>query len=253
MILPSETHDWRNRCIRLDQVDSTNAHLINMLKSEDVLEGTSVVTDFQLDGRGQRGKGWSAQQGKSLCFSIVLYPDFIAPNGQFTLNMMISVALLKALKTYVEDLSIKWPNDIYYGEQKLAGILIQNIIAAEKIDNSVVGIGVNVNETSFPDDLPNPVSLNNILDVDLEIEQVHQRIVAEIQILYDHLKMVDFQLIQNFYLDHLFGLNVEREYVVGEIKHIGSIAGISAQGKLQVFMGQDIKEFQFGDIEYVFE
>lgn len=141
---------------------STNAVLSAM---PDAPEGTVVVTNCQTAGRGQRGNSWEAEPGKNLTFSLLLRPG-IAASQQFELSMLVSLAIVEVLDRYIAPLKakIKWPNDIYVGDRKICGILIENTLCDAAIERSIAGIGINVNQREFVSDAPNPVSLIHLTD-----------------------------------------------------------------------------------------
>ena len=156
-----------------NNIDSTNSYLQNLLdKGEDVADNV-VVTDFQTSGKGQGRNIWQSEDGKNLLFSIALDMSFLKAEDQFLLTQMVSVAMINVLKKYLpeENLFIKWPNDIYFNDRKIAGILIKNEIKGVMLGTSIIGIGLNVNQTSFDESLPNPISMKMITGkyYDLEI------------------------------------------------------------------------------------
>lgn len=175
--------------ILLDHAESTNnvAATMSVAKAP---HGTAVYTYRQTAGRGQRGNSWESEPLKNLTFSLVLRPAAIPVQGQFSLSMAVSLAIVEALDGIVPTpslLKIKWPNDIYYGNKKLAGILIENSIAGQNIARSIVGIGLNVNQTAFLSDAPNPVSLAQIChtehDCDALLEHIALAILSKIDAL----------------------------------------------------------------------
>ncbi len=148
--------------LHFEQIDSTNHYLKTICDESSVAELTTVVADYQSSGRGQRGNSWESEAGKNLIFSFVLYPTFLEARRQFLLSQLISLALKEELDRYAEGFSIKWPNDIYWHEQKIAGILIENDLTGCCLGRSIAGIGLNVNQIVFQSTAPNPVSLYQI-------------------------------------------------------------------------------------------
>jgi len=145
--------------ISFDSLPSTNNELKNRLKTNDLSEFTTILTSYQTNGRGQQSNVWESADGLNLTFSVLLKPVFLEPALQFYLSKIVALALTDVLMKYVDELSIKWPNDIYVGEKKIAGILIENSLMGSCIDTCVVGIGLNVNQLSFQSSAPNPISL----------------------------------------------------------------------------------------------
>ncbi len=133
-----------------------------------------LYTAFQTAGRGQAGNGWESEEGKNLLCSILLPPN----KNLYFLNIAIGVALLRVIG---EDFTIKWPNDIYFGDKKVAGILIENAIIGNEIKYSIAGIGLNVNQTTFVSDAPNPVSLKQIRGQEYDIERLMNHLFETVQ------------------------------------------------------------------------
>ena len=141
--------------MHIDETDSTNRWL------KDHGEGTMVVaTDYQTAGKGCGSNAWESERGKNLTFSMLIHPDGIAAREQFRITEVVSVALCRTLQPYIYNkVEIKWPNDIYVGDRKLCGILIENRLQGNVIVDCIIGIGLNVNQRVFLSDAPNPVSM----------------------------------------------------------------------------------------------
>ncbi|MFP4556313.1 MAG: biotin--[acetyl-CoA-carboxylase] ligase [Bacteroidales bacterium] len=146
------------KIIWLDEVSSTNDYA-NAISKDVETHGVVVVANFQDEGRGQRGNSWESEQGKNLLCSILLWPTFLEVQNQFLLSKVASLAVCDVLKSKVANVSIKWPNDIYVNNCKIGGILIENSFSSPYLDSSIVGLGVNLNQKDFLQDLPNPTSL----------------------------------------------------------------------------------------------
>ena len=142
--------------IHISETNSTNNYLQTLCARQKVEELTTVVADFQTSGRGQRGNSWESEPLKNLLFSFVLFPDFLEARCQFLISQIISLAIKEELSTYTEDISIKWPNDIYWKEKKICGILIENDLMGRNICQSIAGIGININQEEFYS--PAPIS-----------------------------------------------------------------------------------------------
>ena len=143
--------------IWLDSVDSTNDEARRHISEIDNLSVVSALE--QTEGRGQHGNRWSSQPGENLTFSLVVKNFMIKANEQHAISQVTALSLVALLSMYGIDARIKWPNDIYVGDEKICGILIENSLKGQEIDWSIIGIGLNVNQTEFPDDLPNPISM----------------------------------------------------------------------------------------------
>ena len=160
--------------IHLDQTVSTNSYLNTLCEHEEVPDFTVVWADFQTAGRGQRGNSWESNAGENLTFSYVLHPDFVIAQEQFLLSEIAALAVKETLEEYVEYVSIKWPNDIYWKQKKICGMLIENNLTGISIHRSICGVGININQEVFNGSAPNPISLRQIIGrvVDLIDEDV---------------------------------------------------------------------------------
>ncbi|MDR1644883.1 MAG: biotin--[acetyl-CoA-carboxylase] ligase [Tannerellaceae bacterium] len=150
------------RIIRLDETPSTNLYLREYLQKEPLPEGSVVVARSQTAGRGQAGNTWEAAPGENLTFSLVIYPSTTPASRQFIISQTVALALKETLDDYTDGISIKWPNDMYRHDRKICGVLIENSLAGREIQSSIIGIGLNLNQTRFTGNAPNPVSLRQI-------------------------------------------------------------------------------------------
>lgn len=238
-----------NEIIRLVEVDSTNNYA-QKLVLEGAIEGCVVVADKQWEGKGQRGSFWESEDGKNLTFSVVLRPNFLV-SEQFVLNKLVALGLLDLLADLgIKGVSIKWPNDIYIRNKKMAGILIENTVRGNQIKCTVVGIGLNVNQVNFSSNLFNPTSLGLELGKELDLEMVLNRLLFFMEKRYLLLKLGGVGLIDREYLGALYGLNVMRRYRVRDEVVSGKIKGIAKSGKLlmeikEVVVELDLKEVVF--------
>lgn len=156
------------KIVHIDETDSTNRWL------KDHGEGTMVVaTDYQTAGKGCGSNAWESERGKNLTFSMLIHPDGIAAREQFRITEMVSVALCRTLQPYIYNkVEIKWPNDIYVGDRKLCGILIENRLQGNVIVDCIIGIGLNVNQRVFLSDAPNPVSMYQLTGQELDRDEL---------------------------------------------------------------------------------
>ncbi|MNK38085.1 Bifunctional ligase/repressor BirA [compost metagenome] len=241
--------------IKLSAVDSTNNYLKKLTSnSEPVPEGTVIMAEHQFAGRGQLDNVWHAAPGKNLTFSLLLRPSFISVDKQFVLNMLISVALNNVLFKYLPvGLSVKWPNDIYVGDKKIGGILIENILVGSKIKQSIIGIGLNINQSVFANDLKERItSISQILQQDVNLMVLLNEICTQIEQLYLKMKSGAITTLQDLYVSKLYRLNkLEKYSAKGEVFE-GTIEGISAQGLLRIkpFDGQ-VVEFGFKEVTFI--
>ena len=138
-----------------------------------------LATRFQTAGRGQGGNRWESARGKNLLFSLCVHPRRVSAKGQYVLSMAVAVGMVNGLRTLIEgtgELKVKWPNDIYVGHRKLSGILIENRLRGTQIAQSIVGIGLNVNQQTFVSDAPNPVSLRQLTGTEHDVERLLEKL-----------------------------------------------------------------------------
>lgn len=193
--------------IRLEETESTNSYLRDLLKSQHLEEGSVVVADFQTAGRGQVGNSWYSDKGDNLLFSLLIYPTGIPANEQFIISRMVSLAIKNTLDQFADDIRIKWPNDIYWKERKIAGILIENSLQGKIIENSIIGIGLNLNQQIFPVELPNPVSLRQITATEQDKNYILDLLLKEFFLLYRSLQRGEKQVIEDEYMLDLYRAN----------------------------------------------
>jgi BirA family biotin operon repressor/biotin-[acetyl-CoA-carboxylase] ligase len=156
------------RVIHIEETDSTNRWL------KENGEGTMVVmADYQTAGKGCGTNAWESERGKNLTFSMLIHPDGMLAKDQFHITEVVSVAMCKTLQSYIHNkVEIKWPNDIYVGDRKICGILIENRLQGQEIKDCIIGIGLNVNQTEFKSDAPNPVSLRQLTGKETDINEL---------------------------------------------------------------------------------
>jgi BirA family biotin operon repressor/biotin-[acetyl-CoA-carboxylase] ligase len=198
------TKDLSVHIIHLDETDSTNRYLKEMCKNSPTREFTTVYTDFQSAGHGQGSNVWESERGKNLLFSYVLYPDFCPAYQQFYLSQLVSLAIKDTLSEYADGFSIKWPNDIYWHDQKICGILIENELRGEMMQQCIPGIGININQKIFKSDAPNPVSLYQIIQQEKDPKEILERIMQRTLHYYILLKEGEITTITEHYFDSLY-------------------------------------------------
>ena len=218
--------------IQLDAVDSTNDYAAALLKSTKVSSGTSIVTNQQQKGRGQRSNVWTSQSGKNLTFSTIYFSDLLARQS-FYLNIAVSVAVRKALEDLKIIAKIKWPNDILVNGNKICGILIENQISGDKINSSILGVGLNVNQKEFGE-LPNATSIYGELKKEIEVMEVFDQLYGYLDFYLDLLHESNFELLKKHYYEHLFQINEPGDYEDTSGEFRGTIQGINEDGLLLI-------------------
>ncbi len=244
-----------NNVIEYDEVSSTNEMAEKMLSEEKPAEGTVIVARFQQKGRGTGSNTWESRAGENLLFSMILQPGKIKPEEQFVLNKMVSLAVMETVLSFApgKDITIKWPNDIYAGKKKIAGILTKNIISGDAIKNSIIGIGLNVNQVHFSHELPNPVSLKMLTGKTFDLKEVLHHLCKQMEYFYNMVIQGQFHTLDKLYLENLLHYGKKAKYKAQGKYFWGKICGVSNFGHLQVKEKNIIHEFDMKEIEYLFD
>ena len=238
----------------LKEVDSTNDFLKNLVSnSKPVIEGTVIMAENQYAGRGQQQNTWHAEAGKNLTFSVLLKPNFLAIANQFDLTRAVSMGVFDALEPLLGDkLKIKWPNDIYYQDSKLGGMLIENMIQGGQIKNSIIGIGLNVNQQNFAAGLSNAISVKQILHQDYDLKTLLSEICRHVEAWYLKLKAGKIEDVRNTYLNRLYWINEVRQFKTENGIFEGVIKNVRYNGLLVVADNNNTElEFSLKQIEFL--
>ncbi len=213
-------------------LDSTNDSCRKLLNSQDVQEGTVVWAHHQLKGRGLAGSAWESEEGQNLTFSVVLHPLFLKPSDQFYLSMVTSLGITGFLDEFTDNIRIKWPNDIYYDKSKIAGILIENSIMENKITDSILGIGININQTVFGSHIPNPVSLKLVTGQHHPLRAGLESLCEKINHWYLLLMQGKKAEIKNRYTEQLYRLNEKTPFRCNDKVFTGTVRGVDGFGRM---------------------
>lgn len=217
--------------IRFDSLESTNRYC-EALDLAEVEDFTCYWALEQTAGIGQRGNHWASAPGQNLTFSLVLHPTFLPADRQFKLTEALSLALVDLLSTFHFPLSIliKWPNDIYVDGKKICGTLVSTRLQGTEIASAVCGIGLNVNQTEFPDWVPNPTSLALLTGDEYELEPLLLRLLRCVEARYGELKAGND--LEPEYLEHLLNLGVPARYKYNEEEIVATVTGVDPHGRL---------------------
>ncbi|NOY49331.1 MAG: biotin--[acetyl-CoA-carboxylase] ligase [Chlorobi bacterium] len=239
----------------IESLGSTNDYLFDIIAGGDVKEGKIIIARNQLKGKGTSNNKWESEAGKNLTFSILVKPDFIMAENQFVITQIVSLALTNSLSCFLDEdkLKIKWPNDIYYSNGKLAGILIQNIIKGSTISHSVIGIGLNLNQERFYSGAPNPVSMVQIANKTFDPKDVLKKILESFEENYYRFMLFPkTKWLEKSYLDKMFRFNNLSEFTENARAFKGRIKGIDNYGRLIVIKQNGEEKFYgFKEIEFV--
>lgn len=234
--------------IHITETDSTNDCIKKYLR-EDAAEGLVLTTDFQTSGKGQKGNSWESEAGKNLLFSLLLRPADLPIASQFLISMLVSVGVVKYLQQHIDDLSVKWPNDIYYQDKKLGGILIENTWQGSVVASSIVGIGLNVNQSTFKSNAPNPVSMFQIAGKEFDRADVLKGVLQQIEDFYSPFSE---DKIFETYHQLLYRNDGFHHYVADNKEFDARIQKVEKDGRLVLITRNDErKEFYFKEVSFV--
>lgn len=245
--------------IVLPTIDSTNNYAMARAREGLASHGSAYFAIEQTDGKGQRGKNWITHPGENIILSVVLQPEGLYINNQFLLSASVALACYDFFSKYggVENTRIKWPNDVYWQDRKAGGILIEAVLGGSEPDEkksswrwAIVGIGININQTIFSDDLPNPVSLKQITGKTEDVLKLAHELCTFIQKRYSGLHSLPPQDIMEEYNGVLYRLNQPVKLKKGNALFETTIQGVSTMGTL---LTKDVIEraFNFGEVEWI--
>ena len=241
--------------IRYSIIDSTNDEAQRQIQNGVAPKGDFVIrADFQTDGRGQRGNTWHSTNAMNLMFSYVYFPVKLEARHQFMLSQAAALSVAEYLKGKgVNDVSIKWPNDIYVGMKKICGMLIENTVSGHYIRYSIIGIGVNINQTQFPENLPNPTSLANNTGLQYNLDDEFSTIIEILrQKIYDISTANADALMQN-YKSVMLGLDKTLIYRSGGKVFKGIIRDVDHHGMITVEDAEthEAQQYAFNEVNLV--
>lgn len=213
----------------------------------------TIWAEHQTAGRGQRGHTWHSAEGDNLTFSVVLTPTFLPAVEQFLLSEVVALALVATLEEYDIACRIKWTNDIYAGDRKIAGVLIEHFLAGDTLARTTVGIGLNVNQRHFPDDLPNPTSMAVERPATYDREEVLSRFLDNLKRLYTVLEAGNKESVEELYHTTMYHLGERHTYAypTGELFE-ATIRGVRRSGELRLEHADGtVHEYAFKEVEFV--
>ncbi|MEO0341732.1 MAG: biotin--[acetyl-CoA-carboxylase] ligase [Bacteroidota bacterium] len=237
-----------------DVLPSTNTYAQELLSKSRPADGTAIITDHQYQGRGQIGTTWDSEAGQNITLSVILYPKFLQARQQFLLSQAIAIGVSSFIAELVEkEVWIKWPNDIYIEDRKVCGLLIQNAISGRSLQNAIIGIGINLNQTQFADQLKKATSIaietgrhHTVFDILPDLFQAIERN-------YLLLRKGEYDSIRELYLKRLYRYQTWQQYEdnSGQIFR-GRILGVSEQGELQIQSEvETIRSFALKEIKFL--
>lgn len=244
----------------LKTVPSTNKHMHDLLAQNDGLsEGILVLAAHQSAGRGQYGNRWLVEPSKNLTFSFLLKPNMVKMHQHFYLNKVISLGLLEGVKESLmacadfdlEKLKVKWPNDLMYGDKKWAGILIENAIRGSVISQSIVGIGLNVNQRIFDEDHGRGSSPGATFEQEFNLTAILQKVVTQLEKHYLALRSGNLVFIDKSYISNLYQYETSAKYRINDEIIEGKIVAVEPSGHLIVASPSKNYRCDFKEIEFL--
>lgn len=242
-----------NVLLEINECDSTNHFAKTLWSKSEPIEGTVVLTDKQTEGKGQFGNKWQTEPYQNLTFSIILKPSFLKPEQQFMLSKIVSLACIESLNHFSDKkFIIKWPNDVYFQKQKIGGILIENTLSANKIVSSIVGIGLNINQTVF-ENLPRAASLKNIAGKDFDLKKILSFLLKRLDVYYFDLKKGKNKAINEAYLSNLLGFNDTMVFNEKGVLFKAKINGVNELGQLLLELENGYERaYSFKEVSWLF-
>ena len=236
----------------LSRVDSTNNYAMAQVQKGAAQHGDTWFALEQTAGRGRRNRTWTTTPGENIVLTTVLTPRELLPTDQFTLSVAVALACYDLLAGFIpEKISIKWPNDLYWNDRKAGGILIENVLHGSHWSHAVVGIGINVNETHFPPELKNPVSLKQIIGHGLDVLVLARELCKLLEMRYRQLLHEGAERLWHQYHQVLYKNGQSVKFKRNNILFHATVQGVDKQGRLMVLGGVP-ELLQAGEVEWLF-
>lgn len=242
--------------VELQSVDSTNNYARNLLHEGLAQHGMAIFSHEQVAGKGQRGRIWSSEKGANIILSLIVNPQSLVLSQQFQLSVCVALAVHELFLKYAgEDTKIKWPNDLYWQDRKAGGVLIESVVGSRESGNSnwdwsIIGIGININQTAFPSYLSNPVSLKQITGKTFDAVVLAKELCMIMNQKFNELINSDFENSYAHYLTHLYKINSTVKLRKDNRVFEAVIKSVNRTGQLVVYHSIE-EEFNFGDVEWV--
>jgi BirA family biotin operon repressor/biotin-[acetyl-CoA-carboxylase] ligase len=235
-----------------ENLSSSNSYAAKLLKNDVIQEGTIIHANYQTAGRGQIGNTWESEEGKNLLISLILRPIMIKPSDQFIISKIVSLGICDYLRQHTDNVSIKWPNDIYINYDKIAGILIEVSIIRDEIENVIAGIGLNINQRTFKSDAPNPVSLSMITGKNYNLDECMKSLASYLDKRYKQLLQNNRLEIDSEYLENLYRFGEWNDFSDSNGSFEGKIISVNVSGRLQIedHRGR-VYEYGFKEVTFI--
>jgi len=240
--------------IILDSVNSTNNYAMGQVHAQLTKHGTVYFALEQTAGKGQRTKSWKSETGQNIILSMVINPGKLKPHQTFFLSAAVAVACREFFVKYVgDDAFIKWPNDLYWCDRKAGGILIENLIRGSDWAYAIAGIGINVNQTQFPEEIKYGVSLKQITGRSFNCQMLAKELCAIVDRWFELLQKGQWQLVLNTYREQLYKRGKQVRFKSNSRVFEAEVLDVTEEGKLRVRAGEAEEEFGIGEIEFILQ
>ncbi|MBI1836045.1 MAG: biotin--[acetyl-CoA-carboxylase] ligase [Flavobacteriia bacterium] len=236
------------KIIQLENVDSTNNYVANLIQSNNIEHGTVILADEQTAGKGQRGNTWYSKPGENIVTSIYLRPEKLSVIHQFYLTIYVSISILKTLKKFDLSPSIKWPNDILIGSKKITGVLVETHLNKSNIEHVIIGIGINVNQMDL--NTINGTSIRMETNEFNPIYTVLLSLINELNLNWKHITNENFTFLKKEYLNNLWLYQQETIFTDNQSEFTGKIIDIDEIGRLIIQKGNQIQKYNLKEIKF---
>ncbi len=235
-----------------EKVSSTNTVAAALIRDQAPAEGTVITASYQDNGRGQQGNSWESEPGKNLLMSVILYPVMVSPADQFIISRFVSLAVHDLVAGHSPAARIKWPNDIYVGDDKIAGILIENSIMGDTLASTIAGIGLNVNQEIFRSGAPNPISIRQVPGRELALAAVTGDLIAALDRRYDMVIRGEAATLEREYHKALYRAGEWHRFSDDAGEFEGMIEMVMPDGMLSVRKRDGVSRlYAFREIDYI--
>ncbi len=237
--------------INVDAVNSTNTYAKELIVNKEITSNAVILTQDQLRGRGQQHNVWESEKHKNLTISIVLFPCFLPAQYQFYLSMVIALSVYDYLICYLTDVTVKWPNDIYTGDKKISGILIENTISGGNLKYAICGIGLNINQKKFYSNAPNPISLASCTGKTYDLNGAFQNLLQCVEKRYRQLEQHHLHQLKSDYLNVLYRKDELHLFQDNKGVFKGIITGITDFGQLCIMTNGFERIYNFKEVKFL--
>ncbi len=241
----------KDAIIRVEATDSTNNYAKQLVSTNEITSTSVIMTQNQLCGRGQQQNTWESEVGKNLTISLVLFPNWLPASHQFYLSMVVALGVADFLKLHLDTVAIKWPNDIYVGDKKICGILIENTIWGNNLKYAICGIGVNINQQKFYSDAPNPISLSNCTGSLYDLDALLQELLECVTHRYLQLQNQQLECLNEAYLKALYRKDEVHQFEDARGVFLGEIVGVTEFGQLRIKVEGVERIYNFKEVVYL--